>query len=394
MRLHNDSFLREKKIIGSTHEFLTGFIEHLGDYLVHKKINSFLIIQHPLHPIVGKSISTFKFFRVGKLEKKGQSSVSSSYDLLNYIKVSFLTVWWVLIHGERWDLFIGNNGLNTFAGLILKKMNRVEKVVFYSVDFVPNRFKNKLLNNFYHWVDKIGIIYSNEVWVLSPRMVEGRRKYLHIDKRYDKKQILVPEGVWLDRIKRKQFKEIKRNTAIFVGTLMERTGAHLVIESIPFIIKKIPEFELIIVGKGYFREELEKRVKKLNLENHVIFKGFIESHKDVENLIASCAVGMATYTNDELGLTYYADPAKTKLYLGAGIPVVMTDTFYNAKDIENAGAGLIVKDEPEDIAKGIIKIIFSEKTLKQYRISALSFARGYDYAELFRTNLIRILKDY
>lgn len=383
-------FLTGKKIAVATHFSLTGFMEHLEEYLLQKKIERFLIVEHPMHPVPGKSQSVFRLYGQGKLQKKGASSPSSSIEIINYIKGSLLIVWWIIRSKEQWDLYIGNNGLNTFAGLVLKKLGKVKKVVFYSVDFVPSRFKNKLLNDFYHWVDKIAVIFSNEVWVLSPRMIEGRRKYLHLNKKYDKKQVLVPEGVWLDRIIRKEFFKIQKHTAIFVGTLIERMGVHIVIKSIPYILKKIPDFRLIIVGKGPFREDLEKLVAKLSLEKHVTFRGFIESHKDVENLVASCAVGMATYTKDESGLTYYADPAKTKLYLGAGIPAVMTDSFYNAYDIANAGAGIVVKDNENEIAEAIIKIISSEKNLQQYRKNALLFAREFDHSLLFTKHLRRV----
>lgn len=392
MQVTKPSFLREKKIVVATHFCLTGFMEHLEEYLLQKKIEAFLIIEHPMHPIPGKSQSVFRLHKQGQLQKKGTSSPSSSIEIINYIKGSLLTVWWIICSKEQWDLYIGNNGLNTFAGLVLKKLGKVKKVVFYSVDFVPSRFKNKLLNNFYHWVDKIAVIFSDEVWILSPRMIEGRRKYLHLNKKYDKKQILVPEGVWLSRIKRKEFNKIQKHTAIFVGTLIKRMGIHLVIKSISYILKEVPYFKLIIVGKGPFREDLEKLVEKLDLEKHVTFRGFIESHKDVENLVASCAVGMATYTKDESGLTYYADPAKTKLYLGAGIPAVMTGSFYNAYDIENAGAGIVVKDDKKEIAKAIITII-SEKRLASYRRNALVFARQFDYPLLFSEHLGRILTE-
>lgn len=393
MKPTDDSFLQGKKIIGVTHEFLTGFMAHLEEYLIQKKIADYLMIQHPLLPIIGESYSIFKLYKKGKLVKKRQSKVASSIDLLNYIKASLLTMWWIIKSGEQWDLYIGNNGLNTFAGLIVKKLGLVKKVVFYSVDFVPHRFKNNILNNFYHWIDKIAVIYSNEVWILSPRMTEGRKEYLRLDKKYDKKQILVPEGVWLERIEKKTFSEIQKHTAIFVGTLMQRTGAQMVIGSIPYVLKKIPDFKLIIVGKGSFRDNLEKQVTKMGLEKYVEFKGFIESHKDVENLVASCAVGMATYTNDGSELTFYADPGKTKLYLGAGIPVIMTNAFYNANDIANSGAGVIVKESEKEIAEAIIKIISSEKILKQYKKNAITFAREFNHEILFDKNLQRILSN-
>ena len=383
----------EKKIIAVCHFSLTSFTEHLEEYLVQRKIERFFIIQHPLHPIPGRSQSVSRMYKKGKLQKKKIANVSSVLNGWNYIKASLLTIWWVLISKEQWDLYVGNNGLNTVAGLILKRLGKVKTVVFYSVDFVPSRFNNSTLNAIYHWVDKISVIYSDKVWLLSPRMVRGRREYLGLDKKYDEKQILFPEGVWIDRIHRATDKEVKKDVAIFVGTLVKRMGVQLVIESIPYILKKIPNFKLIIIGKGPYRTDLEKLIDKLDLGDHVVFKGFVESHREIENIVATCAVGLAAYTTDESGLTFYADPAKTKLYLGSGIPIVMTDSFYNAHDIADAGAGVLVKDNETEIAKGILKIIGSKKELSNFRKNAIKFAGKFDWPLLFEVNLNRIFKE-
>lgn len=391
MKLSETIFL-EKKIIGVSHFSMTGFTQHMEEYLINKKVKKCLTIEHPLHTIVGKSKSEFRLYKNGKIDKKGNENVSSQIEVINYIKSTILTLLWVIKTGEKWDLLVGNNGLNTLAGIILRKIGRVEKVVFYSVDFVPHRFKNKLMNSFYHWVDKISIIYSDEVWVLSPRMIEGRRKLLKINKKYDSKQILFPEGVWLNRIKKEDFKNIQKHTAIFSGSLIPRMGIHHIIRSIPTIIKTIPDFKLIITGKGDYEKELEELTIKTGVEKHVSFKGFIENHKDLENLIASCALGFAIYTEDKSGLTYYADPSKTKLYLGAGIPVIMTDAFYNAYDIENAGAGIVTKDDPKNITKAVIEIMSNEKTLQKYKKNAIEFAKQFDWSLLFYKNLSRLLK--
>lgn len=391
--LQNDSsFLDSKKIIISTHFSATAFPQHLEEFLAGKKISNLLAIEHPLHVNPGKSSSSCKHYKKGLIKKREKSIISNNMQLLNFLKTSWLNIWWVFKSKEKWDLYIGSNNLNTFAGIILKKMGRVRKVAFYTVDFVPNRFDNKFLNNFYHWVDKFGVEHSDETWILSPRVRDGRRKLLNLHKKYDKKQFLVPEAVWIERIKRKPFNQIKKHTAVFVGHLVERMGVQLVIEAIPLIIKKIPDFKFIVIGKGEYRKELEDLVAKLGLKKHVEFKGYVKDHEEVENIIATCAVGIATYTKeDESGLTFYAEPAKTKLYLGAQVPVVMTDTFYNAYDIEKAGGGKVVKENPRDVSKGIVDVIQKDLILKKFRENALRFAKEYDYPYIFTKNLRRVV---
>lgn len=385
------SFLHEKKIVLSSHYSSTGFIQHLEEFAVEKKIKSLLTIEHPLHSIPNKSFTTYKFYEKGKKLSEKKIKVSNRIDIINFIKATLINFWLVAKTLKKWDLYIGSNNLNTFSGIWLRRFGFVKKVVFYTVDFVPNRFSNNTLNNVYHWVDKYCVINSDEVWILSPRMREGRRKHLSLDKKYDKKQILVPEGVWVDRIKKNSGKT-KNHTAVFIGHLVKRMGVQIVIKSIPFIIKKIPDFKFIIIGKGSYKAELERLVEEMKLYKHVDFKGYVDGHRDAERLIASCGVGIATYTKeDESGLTFYADPAKTKLYLGAGIPVVMTDTFYNAYEIQDAGGGKVIKESPKEAASAIISIIGNDEQLKQYRKLSLQFAKQFDYPILLTKHLTRVL---
>src|SRR3989344_4806981 len=380
MRVKNGNNIQDKAIIITTHYSSTAFIQHLEEFLRSIRIKKLLYISHPLHPERDKDLSFYRLFQEKKVVKTAKFSIFKNNGIVTYLKDSLLNVFWCVKNGKGWNLYIGADNLNTISGILLKKLGFVEKVVFYTVDFVPYRFKNRLLNDFYHWIEKLAVMYSDEVWILSPRVVEGRKKLLGLEEKYDLKQILVPEGVWLDRISRMPFSGVEKHTAVFVGHIVKRMGVQIVIRAMPLILKKVPDFNFIVLGKGEFRESLEELAKKLKVEKNVKFMGDVEDHKQVENIIASCGVGIATYTKkDESGLTYYADPAKTKLYMGAGIPVVMTDTFYNAYDIQDAGGGKVIGENPREVAGAIISIIGNDKTLMRYRELSLKFAKQFDY---------------
>ncbi|MBI2031248.1 MAG: glycosyltransferase family 4 protein [Candidatus Levybacteria bacterium] len=390
-RDNDNTILQNKSVIIATHYSSTAFIQHLEEFLRIIKIKKLLYIGHPLHPERENELSFYRFSKKGKAVEMKKFSFLKNKGLLTYLKDGILNIVFVLSKRKRWDLYIGADNLNTISGVILKKLGFVDKVIFYTVDFVPQRFENKLLNNFYHWVEKLAVIFSDEVWILSPRVIEGRRNLLELNNKYDKKQKLVPEGVWIDRIKRLPFFNVNKHSAIFVGHIVKRMGVQIVIRAMPIILERIPDFILIIIGKGDYKNSLEKLAKNLGVSDNVKFMGYVEDHKEVENIIASCGVGIATYTNeDESGLTFYADPAKTKLYLGAGIPVVMTDTFYNAYDIQDAGGGIVIKESSKEAASAIISIIGNDKRLKEYRRSSLRYAKQFDYPSLLAKHLKRV----
>lgn len=393
MTNNNSEALRKAKIIVATHEYATGFAQHMEEYLRNKLTDKLLYLHHPLHPYYPNSSgSGYRAYDKGALEK--EVSYPNSYRFLSllFLKNFIQNLWWVIAQREKWDIYIGSNNLNAFAGLLLKKMRFVKKCVFYTVDFVPKRFNNYLINKLYLWIDMVCVKSCDETWILSPRMKEGRRQYFNLDKKFDKKQIYVPEGVWLNRIRKESFNNISKQTIIFLGVLLERMGAQLILRAIPSVIQKIPDFRFIIIGKGNYRPQLEQLVKKLHIEKHVEFKGYVEDYKEVERIIAKCALGVSTYTNDPTGLNYFADPAKVKTYLGCGLPVMMTNTFHNALEIEKRGAGIVVSEDPKEIAQTIISLINNEAILKKYKKNAIKLAQEFDNEIIFTKNLLRILK--
>lgn len=389
-----EQIIQRSKIIIATHEYATGFAQHMEAYLRNKKNKNLFYIHHPLHPYFPDSNgSGYRIYKEGLLEK--EISHLNTYLFLNllFLKNFLQDIWWVVKQKKGWNLYIGSNNLNAFAGLLLKKIGLVKKCVFYTVDFVPKRFKNPFINRLYLWIDMFCVKFCDETWILSPRMKEGRRQYFNLDKKFDRKQIYVPEGVWLNRIKRESFKRISKHTIVFLGVLLERMGIQLILQAMPFAIQVIPNLRFIIIGKGKYRSQLEQLAKKLHIENHIEFKGYVEDYKEVEKIIAKCAIGMSTYANDPTGLNYYADPAKTKIYLGCGLPVIMTNTFHNALEIEKRGAGIVAAENPKDIARKIIFLLNDENRLKKYKENAIKFAEEFNNETIFTNNLLRILKN-
>ena len=61
---------------------------------------------------------------------------------------------------------------------------------------------------------------------------------------------------------------------LYVGRLMEEKGLDVLLNAYSIVNAKMPNTNLIIVGKGHLRANLEDQASKLGLEN-VIFTGFI-----------------------------------------------------------------------------------------------------------------------
>lgn len=382
---------RDLKIIMATHAFTTVPGQHLLEFCVVNKSKKVFYIEHPLMYQKNQKGSGWQLYKKGQLEEEHYLPNWKGTEIGNYVKQALLNIWWGLKSKENWDLYVGSDNLNAFCGILLKRLGRVRKVVYYVIDYVPKRFENRILDRFYHWVDIFCVKNCEIIWNLSPRMVEAREKYSHLDKKYRVKQLVVPEGVWLERIQRYSWEQINPHQLVFLGYLNSRLGVQKVIGAVPEIIKTIPDFKFIIIGKGDYRPRLEELARNLGIEKCIEFKGFILSHREVERVISRCAIGIAPYSDKEGAYSYFCDPSKTKIYMGCGLPVIMTDVFYNAREIEKAGAGRIVEYDTAEIAKAVVEMMSDQDKLKKYKKNAMKYIKNLDWNIIFKKNLEKVL---
>src|SRR5918992_2542415 len=87
-----------------------------------------------------------------------------------------LNVVWTVRAGRVFDVYVGVDSLNAAAGLLLRRLGRVERVVFWTIDYVPERFDSRLLNRIYHRFDRLCVQRCDQTWNVSPRMEPARRQ--------------------------------------------------------------------------------------------------------------------------------------------------------------------------------------------------------------------------
>lgn len=368
-------------IIIVSHELYYGAAQALRDYLLGKKIRYLLFISLPFY--VQRNAKVYKYHNGKEVEKKIYKR-NISFGILDYCIDFLLTFWWVWRERELHDLFIGAGTLDCFVGVVLKKLKKVKRVIFYSIDFTPIRFRNPLLNNIYHMIEILCVKYADKVWNVSPRIAQGRKKFLRISRSY--KQKVVPIGVWNEKVKKTPFDQIKKHQLVFAGHLLEKQGVQLVLNAIPSIIKKISDFTFLIVGGGEYEEELKKITKRLEIEKHVVFTGWIQDKDKINGMLSKSACAIAPYKPEEKQLfnfTYYADPTKVKDYLSVGLPVILTNVPYNARDLVRKKCGVVVEYDKDKIAQAVTSLMKNDALLKQYRENALRYAKDFDWNVIF-----------
>jgi len=362
-------------IVIIAHKFVTQPDDDLVLFLNSKKYSNVLHIRHSFSDALDRC-SFYTWYKEGKVyrEEKTRDFKNLPEPFL-YLKEFFFTLKWVLGSKIVWDTYIGMDGLCVFFGLTVRLLGRIKKTVFWAIDFVPkDRFESGWKNKIYHFINTLSYKKAEEMWDLSPRMAEARGDY--------REHKIVPYGVWVDRIKKYSYAECEKNILVFMGHLLPKQGAQLVIKAIPEIVKKIPDFRFKIIGGGSYRTDLEKLAKDSSVEKYCRFLGKIESDKELEKEIAKSCLAIAPYIKKLDTWTYYADPGKVKKYLACGVPVLLTDLPWNAKEISEAGCGEIISEDIGEIAGAVVSLMSPNRN-QEYRTKAQKYAQNFNYTRIF-----------
>lgn len=381
--------ISKKIFIVATHELVYGAPQALRDYLELQNAERVVYISHPL--LDAKCESYVESRNGGGQRKSCSFKRGCRYAMLNYILHIWCTLLWSIRYGDRSDIYIGANPLNAFAGVILRSLGRVKKVVYYTIDFTPKRFNSRVINSLYHLLDKKCVSWVDEVWNVSPLIYRGRENLHGANSPIRDKQFVVPIGVWFDKVMRLPLGKINRYQLLFVGHLLEKQGVQLVIEAMPSIISRIPDFEFIIIGGGEYEPVLKSMALKKGVSKHIKFAGWIKDRNQLDCIMANSAIAVATYCQEIASYTAFADPTKIKDYLSAGLPIVMTDVSFNAKELEANGCAKVVDASKEAIANAVVELMTNQTLLENMRHSAIEYIKEFEWSKIFSKNLSRLV---
>ena len=126
--------------------------------------------------IDGNLPSQVQYYSKGSINKTDDIGVLSSLGPLRYVSEYFKTVKYFKDQKQQINVYIGIDPLNALSAIRLKKSGIVNRVVFYTADYSPKRFNNVILNFLYHSIDKYCVKHADEVWSVSTRICDIRRK--------------------------------------------------------------------------------------------------------------------------------------------------------------------------------------------------------------------------
>jgi glycosyltransferase involved in cell wall biosynthesis len=267
----------------------------------------------------------------------------------------------------------------------LRRLGIVKKVIYYDQDYFPpggGLSKRAAGSAFIRFMDRFFLKSSDAVWHLTP--VLKRLKKAQVPRRKTP-PIVAPVGINAAPPAAAAPSGVRNGPTIaYVGELTERMALDACIDAIDQVRRSIPDVRLLIIGRGPDEAALRSKVRSLDLMRNVEFLGFIEGQDRVRAILTQCAAGIAPYVTAPWQPARYADPGKVKLYMAAGLPVIVTHAPALAQEIERAGAGIVVECTAEAFADACTHLLGSEEVRQRYKANMASLARKYDYETVFQ----------
>ena len=184
---------------------------------------------------------------------------------------------------------------------------------------------------------------------------------------------VIPNGVdtskfnfEIDRDAIKEKYGVKRNSKLilFLGRLVYQKGVNVLIGALPIILARYSksksnanaeegrDVELVIVGEGPMREQLEKDAAYLGVTEHVVFTGYLDDY-EARNLLKAADVVVVPSLYEPFGIVALeAMAAKT--------PVVASDVDGLSELIRDGEGVKVPPNNSEILAASIIKVLSDE----------------------------------
>lgn len=179
----------------------------------------------------------------------------------------------------------------------------------------------------------------------------------------------------IDELPNKKSRLTKKNL-ITIGRLSPEKGQKDLIDVFKIVNNKLPDVKLYIIGDGILKNELEKYVKKLKLNNNIIFTGFLDKEEKEKYILDSSIFVLPSYS-ESFGLVLIEA-------MSYGLPCVAFDSSDGAKELLKNNVGILINNrDKNEMAKKIVDVLSSKE------INSLG-NKGYIYCQKF---LIDNIKD-
>lgn len=178
-------------------------------------------------------------------------------------------------------------------------------------------------------------------------------------------------GDWV----KKEYRLSKEKVLINIGRVAPEKNLGLLLQSFRIILTKAPEpVKLMIVGDGPALQGLKELASELGIAEQVIFTGMVDPKLVPDYLTAADLFVMTSKTE--------VKPLAQLEALAAGVPIVAVSAAGANDTITSGRNGLLVPENTEAIAGGVLELAFNPERLANFKHEALLTAERYSHVRI------------
>ncbi len=166
---------------------------------------------------------------------------------------------------------------------------------------------------------------------------------------------------------------------ISVGRLAEEKNWATLLQAFAIALKELPDLRLVLVGDGPQAQTLRQLTDELGITDHVLFAGRVPFEDVPAYLKAADLFAFASVTETQGLATLEA--------MAAGLPVVAVAGPGTTDIVEDGEQGFLVQNDPDDLARGIVKFVNDPDVMSNFKDAALRKSRSFDNKRLARKML-------
>lgn len=267
----------------------------------------------------------------------------SNWNNIARYMVDFLYTVKLLLSCSNISIIIATDPLNFLCGYFLKKIKRIKKIIFFTVDYGYKRFDNRFLNWVYHSLDKFAVRHANMFWNSSCKISEVRAR----QGVKDGDNIYIPNTPLSENVKVKSVDEIERYTLVMVFSNYLQVDFKIIFDALSYLVNDFPMIKIRLIGRGNFQEPVSKIIQDRYLLRHI---EFLDTHTHLETLeqLSRCAIGLECNTQ-ELYWNEFREPIKLREYISFGLPIISKPGHALVQEILEEKIGFVVNNSGEFI---------------------------------------------
>ena len=307
--------------------------------------------------------------------------------ILYYLVMPLCAAFWIVFN-HNFEIIITSSGSSPFPflpGLLSKLVFKKKWVIDIRDLFVDGAINlgflksGSIIERLGRYFEEYCYSHADFISVVSPGGQKGIMRY-----NFEKdKLVLIQNATNTDIFYPRKVE--KKRQLVLIGNL----GYASDFECLILAMKRLIEYDikLLIVGGGDVQEKLKASVKNKRLDDYIVFTGLINRTK-VPEIISESLIGLATIKK---GLDDMI-PAKLYDYMACEVPFVACGSQNLREFAESSGAGMVVDNDPEAIAKSIKFLIEHPEIRKNMGQNGREYCEKYNNRKIMANNFSNLFE--